>query len=108
MLECNYKELMFGGTKAMTKFLYVISMVFILFCCANPKYVSLMQEQSAGQIPCYAGNIEIIEHNLNKEDSSGSWMALCSGRTYLCKRSADSGEGDPSVTCEESIAQMPE
>ncbi|MDA2919429.1 hypothetical protein MYX76_08060 [Desulfobacterota bacterium AH_259_B03_O07] len=69
-----------------------------------------MQEQSVGQIPCVANKIEIIQHNINKADGSGNWMALCNGRTYMCRRgSGDQTKTiDPDISCNEMESQIPE
>ena len=57
-----------------------------------------LQEQSAGKIPCPSYQIEIPEHNINRTDGSGYWIAYCFGETYKCTR----GSKDPQdVTCEQ-------
>jgi len=94
----------------MKKLLIFILTIFLNTSCSNPKQIELMQEQSVGQIPCVANKIEIIEHEINKADGSGNWMALCNGRTYLCRRGKgdESNTIDPDVSCNEMESQMPE
>lgn len=94
----------------MKTILIIISIIFTIFSCANPRYLTVMQEESVGQIPCNAEHIEIIEHKINREEGSATWTALCNGRSYFCKRPGTNNTDSENlnVTCEESIAQMPE
>ena len=69
----------------MKKLVAIIFVCSFIFGCGNPKIVSVLQEDSVGQIPCPAEKIEIIEH---KELESGemTWTALCLGDTYQCSK----------------------
>jgi hypothetical protein len=49
--------------------------------------MEVLQEQSAGKIPCRTNEIEISEFNINETDGSGYWTAFCQGNTYKCVRS---------------------
>jgi len=80
--------------------LTVIFLCSILFSCANPKIISVLQEDSVGQIPCPAEKIEIIEHQ-KKENGDMMWTALCLGDTYQCSK-----EGGV-VSCSEMASQFP-
>ncbi len=53
----------------------------------NVEQMEILQEQSAGKIPCRSNEIEISEYNVNKADGSGYWTAFCQGNTYKCVRS---------------------
>ena len=57
-----------------------------------------LQELSAGKIPCPSYQIEIPEHNINRTDGSGYWIAYCFGKTYKCTRGSKAPQD---VTCEE-------
>lgn len=90
---------------------YVISAVLILsffsftfISCGNPYVVQSLQDQSTGQIPCPADNIEVIEHKID-DNGNATWTALCEGRTYSCERE---GGQSGTVTCSEMESQMPE
>ena len=76
-----------------------------LFACGNPFVIQELQQQSTSQITdCNADHIEIIEHRINQEDGSATWMALCQGRTYSCQRASANAE----ASCSEMESQMPE
>ncbi len=95
----------------MLKILYLTNLLIIyIIGCSNPKQIEIMQEQSVGQIPCVANKIEIVQHNINKADRSGNWMALCNGRTYMCRRGSGDQTNtiDPDVSCNEMESQIPE
>ena len=81
----------------------ILSVIFlssIMFGCGNPKIISVLQEESVGQIPCPAQKIEIIEHQ-KKENGDMMWTALCLGDTYQCSK-----EGGV-VSCSEMASQFP-
>ena len=84
----------------MTKLLALLFLSLSVLSCGNPKIVSVLQEDSVGQIPCPAEKIEIIEH---KELESGemTWTALCLGDTYQCSKK------NGSVRCTEMASQFP-
>ena len=53
------------------------------------KQIEILQEQSAGKIPCPSEKIEITGYKINKSDGSGYWTAFgCDGKTYNCTRSS--------------------
>lgn len=87
------------------KKIFAISALFALAAsCGNPYVIGSLQDQSAGQVPCDPGQIEIIEHKIN-QDGSATWTGLCNGYTYQCNRlSGDNGQ----VSCTEMQSQMPE
>lgn len=64
------------------------------------KQIAILQQQSAGQIPCPPEKIEITEYEINKSDDSGYWTAIgCNGGTYNCTRRSK----DPQdVNCEQA------
>ncbi|MGI9534012.1 MAG: hypothetical protein ACR2NW_03605 [Thermodesulfobacteriota bacterium] len=72
----------------------------LIFGCGNPKIVSVLQEDSVGQIPCPAEKIEIIEHQ-KKENGDMMWTALCLGDTYQCDKKGGV------VSCSEMASQFP-
>ena len=90
-------------------FLVIAVSVFIWLGCAASNQVEkaqnksvqqmeTLQELSASKIPCPSYQIEIPEHNINRTDGSGYWIAYCFGETYKCTR----GSKDPQdVTCEQ-------
>ena len=84
----------------MRKILSIILLSSIMFGCGNPKIISVLQEESVGQIPCPAQKIEIIEHQ-EKENGDMMWTALCLGDTYQCNK-----EGGI-VSCSEMASQFP-
>lgn len=90
----------------MKKLLIIPAVAIAMFSCGNPYVTQQLQEQSVTQIPCPADQIEIIEH-VEHSDGSATWMALCEGRTYSCKRPAGQ-ESSPQVSCQEMESQMPE
>ena len=52
--------------------------------------IEILQEQSAGEIPCPSEKIEITNYKINKSDGSGYWTAFgCDGKTYNCTRSSN-------------------
>jgi hypothetical protein len=63
------------------------------------KQIAILQEQSAGEIPCPPEKIEITGYKINKSDGSEYWTAFgCDGGTYSCKRS---GKDHQAVNCEQ-------
>jgi hypothetical protein len=62
--------------------------------------IAILQQQSAGQIPCPPEKIEITEYEINKSDGSGYWTAIgCDGGTYSCTRRSN----DPQdINCEQA------
>ncbi len=87
------------------KRLIIAVAVIGLFACGNPFVIQELQQQSTSQITdCNADHIEIIEHRINQEDGSATWMALCQGRTYSCQRASENAE----ASCSEMESQMPE
>ena len=88
----------------MKKVLFITILTLSALSCGNPYVIQSLQEESVPQIPCSAGQIEVIQHVIN-DDGSATWTALCSGRTYSCQRlSGPNGE----VNCSEMESQMPE
>ena len=77
----------------------VVSVLFIL-SCANPKIISVLQEESSGQMQCEPGHIEIIEHR-KLDNGDMTWTALCDGDTYQCRN-----EGG-TVSCSKMASQFP-
>ena len=62
--------------------------------------IAILQQQSAGQIPCPPEKIEITEYEINKSDGSGYWTAFgCDGKTYSCTRR---GKDLQDVNCEQA------
>jgi len=92
------------------KRLVIAIAAFGLFACGNPLVIQTLQQQSVSQIPCPADRIEVIEHKINEEDGSATWMALCQGRTYSCQRAAGTANNleNAQVSCSEMESQMPE
>ena len=84
----------------MKKPVVIIFVCFYIFGCGNPKIVSVLQEDSVGQIPCPAEKIEIIEHS-KLESGEMTWTALCIGDTYQCNKK------NGSVRCTEMASQFP-
>ena len=72
----------------------------LVLSCANPKIISVLQEESAAEMPCDPSRIEIVEH---QELANGdmTWTGLCNGDTYLCRK--ESG----SVSCSKTASQFP-
>ncbi len=77
----------------------VICSMFI-FSCANPKIISVLQEESASQIPCNPTRIEIVEHQ-ELPNGDMTWTGLCLGDTYQCRK--ESGV----VSCSKMSSQFP-
>ena len=78
----------------------VVFTAIIFYGCASPKILSVLQQESVGQIPCPAEKIEIIEHQ--KEDNGDmTWTGLCLGETYRCSKKGGV------VSCSEMSSQMP-
>ena len=77
----------------------VICSLFLL-SCANPKIISVLQEDSVGQIPCPAERIEIVEHQ-ELDNGDMTWTGLCLGDTYQCRK-----EGGV-VSCSKMASQFP-
>jgi hypothetical protein len=51
------------------------------------KQIEMLQQQSAGDIPCPLEKIEITGYKINKSDRNEYWTAFgCDGRTYSCTR----------------------
>jgi hypothetical protein len=84
-----------------------VAIVFWLACATVNKVeqaqkisaekIEMLQQQSAGDIPCPPEKIEITEYNINKSDGSAYWTAFgCDGGTYSCTRSGK----DKAVNCE--------
>ena len=84
----------------MTKLFAVLFLSLTVFSCGNSKIVSVLQEDSVGQIPCPAGKIEIIEHQKN-DSGDMTWTALCLGETYQCEKKGGV------VSCSEMASQFP-
>ena len=84
----------------MKSLLLIVFLCSFVFGCANPKIVSVLQEDSVGQIPCPAGKIEIIEHQ-ELENGDMTWTALCLGDTYQCSKKGGV------VSCSEMASQFP-
>ena len=84
----------------MKKLVIIILIGSGIISCANPKIVSVLQEESVGQIPCPAEKIEIVEHQ-KKENGDMIWTALCLGETYQCSKEAGV------VSCSEMASQFP-
>jgi len=88
--------------------LLVIALVVVLWLgCAtyessenkSVKQIEILQEQSAGKIPCPSEKIEITGYKTSKSDGSGYWTAFgCDGKTYNCTRS---GKDHLDVNCNE-------
>ena len=71
-----------------------------LFSCGNPKIISVLQEDSVGQVPCPAEKIEIAQHQ-KLENGDMMWTALCLGETYECTNKGGV------VSCNEMASQFP-
>ncbi len=62
------------------------------------KQIEMLQQQSAGDIPCPPEKIEITGYKINKSDGNEYWTAFgCDGGTYSCTRS---GKDHQDVNCE--------
>ena len=62
------------------------------------KQIAILQQQSAGQIPCPPEKIEITEYKIDKSNGTAYWTAFgCDGGTYNCTRSS---KDDQAVNCE--------
>jgi len=87
-----------GAVMRILSTLFICSL-FVL-SCANPKIISVLQEDSAGQMPCDPSRIEIVEH---QELANGdmTWTGLCLGDTYQCRK-----EGG-AVSCSKMASQFP-
>jgi hypothetical protein len=83
--------------------LSMIAVVVVLWLgCATPgtpentsvKQIEMLQQQSAGKIPCPSQQIEITGYKINKADGSAFWTAFgCDGNTYKCSRSGKDHQG---------------
>ncbi len=63
----------------------------------SAEQIEMLQQQSAGTIPCPPEKIEITGYKINKTDGSEYWTAFgCDGGTYSCTRSGK----DKAVNCE--------
>jgi hypothetical protein len=63
------------------------------------KQIEILQEQSAGKIPCPSEKIEITGYKVDKSDGSEYWTAFgCDGNTYNCVRS---NKDDQDVNCKQ-------
>ena len=61
------------------------------------KQIEMLQQQSAGDIPCPPEKIEITGYKINKSDGNEYWTAFgCDGGTYSCTRSGK----DKAASCE--------
>lgn len=76
-----------------------ICSLFVLGC-ANPKIISVLQEDSAGQMSCDPSRIEIVEHQ-ELDNGDMTWTGLCLGDTYQCRK--ESGV----VSCSKMASQFP-
>ena len=82
----------------------ILSAVFIcsilLLSCANPKIISVLQEESSKQMQCEPGHIEIIQHQ-KLDNGDMTWTALCNGDTYQCR------DEEGAVSCSRMSSQFP-
>ena len=84
----------------MYKLMAVITTCLFVYGCANSKIISVLQEESVGQIPCPAEKIEIAQHQ-ELENGDMMWTALCLGETYECSKKRGV------VSCSEMASQFP-
>jgi hypothetical protein len=62
--------------------------------------IEILQEQSAGEIPCPPDKIEITGFKINNSDGNENWTAFgCDGKTYNCTRSSKDVQN---VNCEQA------
>jgi hypothetical protein len=63
----------------------------------SAEQIEMLQQQSAGDIPCPPEKIEITGYKINKSDGNEYWTAFgCDGGTYSCTRNGK----DKAVNCE--------